>query len=425
MKNSVSRELFAFGLAVMLACGMVFASPAATTQNIDQKEVSTGKIERSGKLSSSDKTTMGPNTVYGRFFNFKAVANGTAKIKSSNKDCMYFLSEAGSKSQSQPQSLSVKSGKSYVINVVGKKAGVSYSFTVSVPKANNNKSKKTLKSISITGGASSIKAGKSTTFKCKAKFSDGTTATVSPQWSIVSGGSYASISSSGKLTTKVSTSKRSVKIKAVYTYNGVTKSSAKTVTIKPVAKALKSITVTYYPKVYSGNAKQFSCKAEFNTGATSDVTGKTKWKITSGGSYASITSSGKFTAKTTSVQRTVKVQAQYTYSKKTLKLTVTVTILPSVSSIARTAHEFSGASAALAGSGAKAFEGLLENGDGMFSFSADAGSETGYLVVAGDEGFSGVCGFVQDGSRILVETDSGLFAIWRDEDGVTTGGWYE
>ena len=61
--------------------------------------------------------------------------------------------------------------------------------------------------------------------------SSGATKSVSPTWSITSGGSYASISSSGKLTAYNTTSQRSVTIKASYTEGGVTKTATKTVTI--------------------------------------------------------------------------------------------------------------------------------------------------------------------------------------------------
>ena len=322
-----SGNLFRFGVLLLLVCGTVPAS-AVTSADIPPKEVSTGTVKRSGKLTASDRTTMGSNTVYARFFNFKAEASGTAKVKSSSKDCMYFLSVKGSNSKSQPQSLSVTKGGSYVVNVVGRSSGTSFSFTLSVPTQKQKPSSKTsLKSISISG-ASSVKSGKSITLKCKAKFSNGKTKNVKPTWSIISGSAYAKISSSGKFTAYSTGLKRIVKVQASYTYNGVTKNRVKTSTIKAGPKKVKRIVVTYYPWLYSGMSKPFKCEADFNTDVTVDVTKKTKWTITSGGEYASISSAGVFTAKTTTVTRSVKCRATYTYKKSTRKVNVTVEIRP-------------------------------------------------------------------------------------------------
>ena len=74
--------------------------------------------------------------------------------------------------------------------------------------------------------------------------SSGTTKSVSAAWSIISGSSYASISSTGALTAYSTTSQQSVTIKASYTEGGITKTATKTVTISASAPATQS-SLTY------------------------------------------------------------------------------------------------------------------------------------------------------------------------------------
>lgn len=84
--------------------------------------------------------------------------------------------------------------------------------------------KATLSSIAIAG-VSSLTPGKSATFTCEATYSDGAKKTVSPTWSLSDGKSYATISSSGVLTAKEVTAAQTVKVKASYTEDGITKTA--------------------------------------------------------------------------------------------------------------------------------------------------------------------------------------------------------
>ena len=105
----------------------------------------------------------------------------------------------------------------------------------------------TLTSIAISG-ASSVTSGGNTTYTCTATMSDGTTKTVTPTWSISSGGSYASIGTSGKLTANTVASSQPVTVKASYTEGGVTKTATKTVTVYPaptLATALDNSKLTF------------------------------------------------------------------------------------------------------------------------------------------------------------------------------------
>ena len=92
---------------------------------------------------------------------------------------------------------------------------------------------RSLVSISING-SSSIDAGSSSTYTCKATWSDGSTSTVTPKWSL-SSTDYASVDSTGKMTNKnTSTVDKKPTLKASYTHDGITCTAAKAV--KLIAK---------------------------------------------------------------------------------------------------------------------------------------------------------------------------------------------
>lgn len=65
-------------------------------------------------------------------------------------------------------------------------------------------------------GSSSVVSGKTVAYSCVANYSDGTTAIVAPEWSITSGGTYATITAGGVLSAKDTTVSRTVVIRAVF-----------------------------------------------------------------------------------------------------------------------------------------------------------------------------------------------------------------
>ena len=100
-------------------------------------------------------------------------------------------------------------------------------FTVRDPE-------KVLSSISISGNATVPSEG-SATYRCTATYTDGTTSSVSPSWSL-SSTTYATISAGGVLTARAPTTARSVTITA--SYSGRT--ATKTVTIAAAQSAPKA-----------------------------------------------------------------------------------------------------------------------------------------------------------------------------------------
>ena len=116
---------------------------------------------------------------------------------------------------------------------------------------------KTLSSITISG-ASSVTSGESSTYTCTAHYSDGTAPSVSPTWSIDSGTSYASVSSSGRLTASTVTSAKTVTLKAAY--GG--KSATKNITINPKSTPVTTYTITYKPGTYGIGSQETATKTQ-------------------------------------------------------------------------------------------------------------------------------------------------------------------
>ena len=88
----------------------------------------------------------------------------------------------------------------------------------------------TLLSVSVSGKGS-VPSESSATYVCNAILSDGSTSSVSPIWSVISGTAYASINQKGVLNTGRAYSKQTVVVQATYTFNGVTKTAQMTVTV--------------------------------------------------------------------------------------------------------------------------------------------------------------------------------------------------
>ena len=118
------------------------------------------------------------------------------------------------------------SGVTYYICVGGRDASagtvrLNWDLTVIAP---------TPASLSISG-SSSVKSGSTATYVCTATMNDGTTKTVTPTWTIISGADFATINSSGTLLAGAVAVQKSVRLQASYTEGGVTKTATKTISI--------------------------------------------------------------------------------------------------------------------------------------------------------------------------------------------------
>lgn len=180
---------------------------------------------------------------------------------------------------------------------------------------------KTLSGISI-GGASSVNEGTTSAYTATATWSDGSTTSVTPTWSL-SSTSYASINSSGALTAGSVTANQTVTVNASYTSGGVTRTAAKSVTVANVAAALSGIVINGASSVNEGTTSTYTVSAAWSDGTSTTVT--PSWGV-SGTTYASINSSGVLTAASVAANQTVTVSASYTSGGITKAATRTVTI---------------------------------------------------------------------------------------------------
>ncbi|MCL1926366.1 MAG: hypothetical protein FWF95_04415, partial [Syntrophorhabdaceae bacterium] len=181
----------------------------------------------------------------------------------------------------------------------------------------------TLSSIAINGAAS-VNEGTTATYTTTATWSNGTTSTVSPAWSL-SSTNYASINSSGVLTAKSVNSDQTVTITASYTTAGVTKTTSKTVTIKNVPVTLSSIMINGISSVNKGASATYTAIASWSDGTTSIVS--PTWSLSST-TYASIDSQGTLTAKNNvNSDQTVKITANYKTAGVTKTASKDITIM--------------------------------------------------------------------------------------------------
>ncbi len=180
---------------------------------------------------------------------------------------------------------------------------------------------KTLSGISI-GGASSVNEGAASVYTATATWSDGSTTSVTPTWSL-SATSYAAINSSGTLTAASVAASQTVTVNASYTSGGVTRTAAKSVTIANVAAVLSGIAINGASSVNEGTTSTFTVTAAWSDGTSTAVT--PSWGV-SGTTYASINSSGTLTAASVAANQTVTVNASYTSGGVTRTAAKSVTI---------------------------------------------------------------------------------------------------
>ncbi|RZB31150.1 MAG: hypothetical protein SRB2_04675 [Desulfobacteraceae bacterium Eth-SRB2] len=184
----------------------------------------------------------------------------------------------------------------------------------------------TLSSLSISGD-NSVNENSSAGYTATATFSDGSTQTVtgSAIWSENS--SYASINSSGVLTTSQVSDDVTVSVQASYTHEAVTRTATKAVTIAdvPVPVTLSSLSISGDNSVNENSSAGYTATATFSDGSTQTITGSSNWSDDS--IHASINSSGVLTTYEVSDDVTVTIQASYTHEGVTQTATKAVTII--------------------------------------------------------------------------------------------------
>ncbi len=148
---------------------------------------------------------------------------------------------------------------------------------------------------------------------------------VSPVWSIVSGGDYATIDQDGLLTAKSVSDSQPVTIKASYTDGFVTKTATATITIIP--SPLDHLEIAGPASVMSGKRAQYTAYAHYKNGTWQEVT--PSWTVLAQTPTATVNASGQLTALDGQYTHTfAMLQATYTEHGITRSETVVIDIEP-------------------------------------------------------------------------------------------------
>ncbi len=162
----------------------------------------------------------------------------------------------------------------------------------------------TLTSLSISG-VDSVNESSNADYTATAFFSDGSTQNVTSSAGWTENSTYASINSSGKLTTAAVPSDQAVTIQA--TYGG--QSDTHDVTIRDVPATLNSVTITGATQVNEGSGAQYTLTANYSDGSSANVTGSATWSENSG--YASINGGGYLTTTSVASDQSCTLTASY------------------------------------------------------------------------------------------------------------------
>ena len=181
--------------------------------------------------------------------------------------------------------------------------------------------KRTLESITVDG-VSRIASGEASTYSCTATWSDGTTSTVTPEWSL-SDSPYASVVADGKVTNKNTTGgDKSVRLTASYTFGDATKTAQTNITLSK--RTLAELTIAGDGIIPSGGAATYVCIANWSDGEQSNVV--PTWSLSST-NYASVDTDGKVTNKNSMDEdQTLTLTATYTFGDVTKTASKTIVL---------------------------------------------------------------------------------------------------
>ncbi len=192
----------------------------------------------------------------------------------------------------------VTSNQSVTVTASYTSGGVTKTATRAVTIANVTA---TVGSLSVSG-PSAVNEGGTGTYAAAATWSDSTTTSVTPTWS-VSPATYATISSGGVLTASTVTSNQAVTVTA--TYGG--KAGTKSVSIVIVPAGLSSVAVSGPSSVNEGGTGTYMATGTWDNGTTLEVT--PTWSVST--SYATISAGGVLTASAVTSNQTATVTASY------------------------------------------------------------------------------------------------------------------
>jgi hypothetical protein len=217
--------------------------------------------------------------------------------------------------------------------IVMRKVGTVLAFMLLCLMVSNPASSATLTGLAISG-PSSIEGGKSASYTATTTYGSGSPVAITPSLWYVTPPTYASISTSGAVTTKAVTSQQTITVYASYTEGGVSKNNTVSVKINPSSTAnstsaptLTAIAINGAGSIAGGKSETYTATATYSNGTTAKVT-PSFWYVTPP-TYASVSTSGAVTANAVTAQQTIIVYGRYTEGGVTQAGTMTVSITPS------------------------------------------------------------------------------------------------
>lgn len=188
--------------------------------------------------------------------------------------------------------------------------------------------------VGLTGlsvsGPGTVASNSSASYTATASFSDGTTRDMTNQSSWTENSSYASISSTGVMTTTAPAGNQNVTVSAGCTYDGVTKTASLPVTLTAAPAqqiSLTGLSINGPATVAPNSSASYTATASFSDSSTRDVTNGSSWSDNS--AYATMGSTGTMTTTAPATNQSVTVQAGYSSGGVTRTATLPVTITAS------------------------------------------------------------------------------------------------
>ncbi len=165
-------------------------------------------------------------------------------------------------------------------------------------------------------GSSQINENSGAQYSCMAYYSDGSSMDVTNSTSWSENSAYASINSTGYLTTNSVSSDQSCRITA--TYDG--KTDTHDITINNIAAILSYIEISGPTQVDENSSAQYTCTAYYSNSSNTDVTISTTWSENS--AYASISAAGYLTTNAIPSDQICRITASYNGHTDTFNVTL-------------------------------------------------------------------------------------------------------
>lgn len=185
-------------------------------------------------------------------------------------------------------------------------------------------------SIAITGPAQ-VSESAIQQYGAVVYFSDGTSRSLTSaevgSWSVSAGGAYATIASTGILTTLAVTGDKTSTLSLSATVDGVTMTDTQDVIIKDTPVTVVGAVISGAATPAEATSEQYTVKIRMSDGSTVDPTSITAWSVTQGATKASINSIGLATYGMVSANTAATLSCTCVYGGQSYTATFNVTIV--------------------------------------------------------------------------------------------------